>query len=101
MRSSTIKLCRNPPEEGHVACFDEMGPLQTIMEGGQSMGKKAAKRPDRYKRNGTIAVVLCFFPYYWKSCWNGFSNKIGTGVSGFLGKSETPPTGVGGFCRYK
>jgi hypothetical protein len=57
-----VNLYRHPPARGHIVCFDEMGPLQTIPRGGKAWGKRAPRRPDRYRRNGTLQWYGAFCP---------------------------------------
>ncbi len=70
-----MTLYRNPPKRGHVVCFDEMGPLQTIPRGGKSWGQKPARRPDRYTRNGTLQWLCAFSPHSGKAIGKGYSVK--------------------------
>ena len=46
-----------------MVCMDEIGRLQTIPRGGCSWGRRAARRPDRYKRNGTVQLLAAFAPH--------------------------------------
>ncbi len=46
-----------------VVCLDEMGPLQTIPRGGRSWCRKAARRPNRYRRCGTVQLLAAFAPH--------------------------------------
>jgi transposase len=52
-----------------------MGPLQTIPRGGKAWGKKPARRPDRYRRNGTLQWLCAFSPHTGKAVGKGFRNK--------------------------
>jgi len=74
-KNAIVGLYRNPPKRGHVVCFDEMGPLQTIPRGGKAWGKRSQKRPDRYKRNGTLQWFCAFSPISGKAGGKGSSNK--------------------------
>jgi len=57
-----VGLYRHPPARGHIVCFDEMGPLQTIPRGGKAWASKAVRRPDRYRRAGTLQWFGAFCP---------------------------------------
>ena len=70
-----MHLYRHPPRRGHIVCFDEMGPLQTIPRGGKSWGRKAARRPDRYQRNGTVQWLGAFCPTTGLAVGKGFAHK--------------------------
>jgi transposase len=74
-KNAIIELYRHPPKRGVVVCFDEFGPLQTIPRGGQAWGKKPARRPDRYCRNGTLQWFGAFCPTSGQSVGQGSSNK--------------------------
>jgi len=41
-KNAIIGLYRHSPRRGVFICFDELGPLQTILQGGQQWGKRAA-----------------------------------------------------------
>ena len=66
-----------------MVCFDEMGPLQTIPRGGKAWGQRAARRPDRYKRNGTLQWFAAFCPHTGKALGKGFSSKSADVCRGF------------------
>ena len=70
-----MNLYRHPPKRGHIVCFDEMGPLQTIPRGGKAWGLHAGQRPDRYRRNGTLQWFGAFCPTTGLSVGKGFSRK--------------------------
>jgi hypothetical protein len=70
-KNAIIDLYRHPPRKGVVVCFDELGPLQTIPQGGQQRGKRAARRPDRYRRNGTLQWFGAFCPTTGESVGRG------------------------------
>ena len=70
-----MELYRHPPRRGHIVCFDEMGPLQTIPRGGKSWGRKAARWPDRYQRNGTLQWLGAFCPTTGLAVGKGFAHK--------------------------
>ena len=74
-KNAIIQIYRHRPQWGHVVCFDEMGPLQTIPRGGCAWGRKAALRPDRYKRNGTVQWFCAFNPNSGLAVGNGFPTK--------------------------
>ena len=52
-----------------------MGPLQTIPRGGRSWGNRPVRRPDRYKRNGTLQWFCAFSPHSGKAVGKGFASK--------------------------
>jgi len=52
-----------------------MGPLQTIPRGGKGWGRRAARRPDRYKRNGTLQWFCAFSPTTGQAVGQGFASK--------------------------
>jgi len=52
-----------------------MGPLQTIPRGGRSWGKIPQRRPDRYKRNGTLQWFSAFCPHTGRAIGKGFPTK--------------------------
>ena len=74
-KNAIIRIYRKPPPRGHVVCFDEMGPLQTIPRGGKAWGKRAGLRPDRYKRNGTLQWFCAFSPHTGKAIGKGYDSK--------------------------
>jgi len=51
--------------------MDELGPLQTIPRGGHSWGRRAARRPDRYKRNGNVQLLAALLP-----CGHGVGQAV-------------------------
>jgi len=79
-----VDLYRHPPRRGHIVCFDEMGPLQTIPRGGQSWGRKPARRPDRYERNGTLQWFGAFCPTTGVAVGKGFAHKSAVECGQFL-----------------
>ena len=74
-KNAIIDLYRHPPKRGVVVCFDELGPLQTIPRGGQQWGKRAARRPDRYRRRGTLQWFGAFCPTTGASVGRGTPHK--------------------------
>lgn len=74
-RSAIIHIYRHPPHRGQVVCFDEMGPLQTIPRGRRAWGERAGRRPDRYKRNGTLQWFSAFCPHAGVAIGKGFPTK--------------------------
>ena len=75
-KNAVIRLYRNPPTDGPVVCFDELGPLQTIPRGGKGWGTQAALRPDRYSRkHGTLQFFAAFCPQTGKAVGRGTSKK--------------------------
>lgn len=70
-----MHLYRHPPARGQIVCFDEMGPLQTIPRGGKSWGVHAQRRPDRYRRNGTVQWFGGFCPTTGLAVGKGFERK--------------------------
>lgn len=63
-KNEIIRLYREPPADGPVVCFDELGPLQTIPRGGKSWGNSAALRSCRYSRkNGALQFFAAFCPH--------------------------------------
>ena len=56
-------------------CFDEMGPLQTIPRGGKAWASKAVRRPDRYRRAGTLQWFGAFCPTTGLAVGKGFERK--------------------------
>jgi hypothetical protein len=76
-KNAIIGLYRNPPKRGQVVCFDEMGPLQTIPRGGRAWGKRARRRSNRYKRNGTLQWLCAFCPMTGQAIGKGFPSRSG------------------------
>ncbi len=74
-KTAIIDLYRHPPRKGVVVCFDELGPLQTIPQGGRQWGNRAARRPDRYRRNGTLQWFGAFCPTTGESVGRGSRRK--------------------------
>lgn len=74
-KNSIIDLYRHPPRRGVVICFDELGPLQTIPRGGQQWVRRAARRPDRYRRHGTLQWFGAFCPTTGESVGRGSRRK--------------------------
>lgn len=70
-----MSLYRRPPRRGHIVCFDEMGPLQTIPRGGKAWGERAQRRPHRYRRNGTLQWFAAFCPTTGLAVGKGFARK--------------------------
>jgi len=70
-----VGLYRNPPPRGHIVCFDEMGPLQTIPRGGKGWGRKPQRRSDRYRRAGTLQWFGAFCPTTGLAVGKGFARK--------------------------
>jgi len=52
-----------------------MGPLQTIPRGGKAWGRRAARRPDRYERNGTLQWFCAFSPTTGQAVGKGCASK--------------------------
>lgn len=77
-------LYRNPPKDGIVICMDELGPLQTIPRGGCSWGKKAARRPDRYRRKGIVQLLAAFAPHTGRGVGLPVPRKTGEAILDFL-----------------
>jgi len=74
-KNAIIELYRHARKRGVVVCFDEFGPLQTIPRGRQARGKQPARRPDRYRRNGTLQWFGAFCPTNGQSIGQGSGNK--------------------------
>jgi len=89
-KNAIISLYRDPPKRGHVVCFDEMGPLQTIPRGGGAWGKRAATRPNRYKRNGTLQWFCAFCPVTGQAVGKGFRDKSGDSCQQFWEEHMLP-----------
>src|SRR5438046_3381793 len=70
-KNQVVSLYCNPPQDGIVVGMDELGPLQTIPRGGHRWGRRAARRPDRYKRNGTVQLLAAFAPH----CGHGWDRR--------------------------
>jgi len=84
-KNAIIRLYRNPPRDGPVVCFDELGPLQTIPRGGRSWAKKAALRADRYsRRHGTLQFFAAFCPRNGLAAGRGAPNKSSSRCRDFL-----------------
>ncbi len=64
--------------------MDELGPLQTIPRGGHSWGRRAARRPDRYKRNGTVQLLAAFAPHCGHGVGQAVPRKTGEAILEFL-----------------
>lgn len=79
-----MALYRHPPRRGQIVCFDEMGPLQTIPRGGKGWGRQAARRPDRYQRNGTLQWFGAFCPTTGLGVGKGFAHKSAVECGQFL-----------------
>jgi len=89
-KNAIITLYRNPPKRGHVVCFDEMGPLQTIPRGGRGWGKRAQRRPNRYKRNGTLQWLCAFCPVTGRAVGKGFPSRSGDSCREFWENQMLP-----------
>lgn len=91
-----MTLYRNPPARGHIVCFDEMGPLQTIPRGGRAWGRSAARRSDRYRRNGTLQWFGAFCPTTGLAVGKGFARKTAHDCCAFWERYLLPfwPTGT-------
>ena len=74
-KNAIVGIYRKRPRWGHVVCFDEMGPLQTIPRGGQAWGKRPYLRPDRYKRNGTLQWLCAFSPHTGQAVGKGYRSR--------------------------
>src|SRR5215831_9701859 len=81
-KNQVVSLYCNPPQEGTVVCRDEMGPRQTIPRGGHSGGWRAARRPDRYKRKGTVQLLAAFAPHRGPGAGTGASPQARRGHLG-------------------
>lgn len=79
-----MSLYCNPPQDGIVVCMDELGPLQTIPRGGHSWGRRVARRPDRYKRNGTVQLLAAFAPHCGHGVGQAVPRKTGEAILEFL-----------------
>jgi len=64
--------------------MDELGPLQTIPRGGRSWSRKAARRPDRYRRNGTVQLLAAFAPHLGHGVGVAVRRKTGEAILEFL-----------------
>jgi transposase len=94
-KNAIIDLYRHPPRKGVVVCFDELGPLQTIPQGGQQWGKSAARRPDRYRRNGTLQWFGAFCPTTGESVGRGSRRKNAESCRKFWEEVMMPHWGKG------
>ena len=65
-------------------CRDEWGPLQTIPHGGRSWGGRAARRPDRYRRTGTVQLLAAFAPHRGQGVGQAVRHKSGEAILEFL-----------------
>jgi len=79
-----VGLYRHPPARGHIVCFDEMGPLQTIPRGGKAWGRKAQRRSDRYRRTRTLQWFGAFCPTTGLAVGKGFERKRADDCRAFL-----------------
>lgn len=52
-----------------------MGPVQTIPRGGKAWAKRAVRRPDRYRRNGTLQWLCAFSPESGEAVGKGYRTK--------------------------
>src|SRR5207302_1921849 len=82
--SEILKVATAHPEDGIVGCMDELGPLQTIPRGGHDWGRRAARRPDRYKRNGTVQLLAAFAPHCGHGVGQAVPRKTGEAILEFL-----------------
>jgi transposase len=64
--------------------MDELGPLQTIPRGGQSWTRKPARRPDRYRRRGTVQLLGAFAPHRGHGIGRCVRRKTGEAILEFL-----------------
>jgi len=84
-KNAIIRLYRDPPADGPVVCFDELGPLQTIPRGGKSWSCLAARRSSRYSRkNGTLQFFAAFCPHTGLAAGRGAARKTGEDCRNFL-----------------
>jgi transposase len=79
-----VSLYCHPPQDGTVVCMDELGPLQTIPRGGRSWGRRAARRPDRYRRTGTVQLLAAFAPHRGQGVGQAVRHKTGEAILEFL-----------------
>jgi transposase len=95
-KNQVVSLYCNPPQDGIVVCMDEMGPLQTIPRGGRSWGRRAARYPDRYKRNGTVQLMAAFAPHRGHGVGRAVPRKTGEATLEFLQSTVLPasPEGI-------
>ena len=82
-KNAIVALYRKLPKRGHAVCFDEMGPLQTIPRGGKAWGNSPSRRPDRYRRNGTLQWLCAFSPHTGKAVGKGYLSKPAETVCDF------------------
>jgi len=78
-----VNLYRNPPPRGQIVCFDELGPLPTIPRGGKAWAVRAQRRPDRYRRNGTLQWLGAFCPTTGLAVGKGFAHKAAADCRAF------------------
>lgn len=84
-KNDIIRLYRDPPSDGPVVCFDELGPLLTIPRGGKSWGHSPARRSNRYTRkHGTLQFFAAFSPHSGKAVGRGGSRKTSEVCRDFL-----------------
>ncbi len=79
-----MTLYQSPPPDGLVVCMDELGPLQTIPRGGHSWGLQPDRRPDRYRRTGTLQFLAAFAPHLGQGVGRGVKRKTGEAILEFL-----------------
>lgn len=70
--------------------MDELGPLQTIPRGGCSWSRKAARRPDRYRRTGTVQLLAAFAPHRGRGVGLAVRHKTGAAIRDFLQRIVLP-----------